>query len=51
VSREPALGTTRFTAWLARNADWLGRSHLSELSAHFDAAQPPGCLARRMLGA
>jgi NADH dehydrogenase len=51
VSREPALGTTRFTAWLARNADWLGRSHLSELSAHFDATQPPGCLARRMLGA
>ena len=49
VSHEPALGTTRFSAWLARNADWLGRSHLSELGAHFDTT-PPVCLARRMLG-
>ena len=36
VSRKPALGTTRFTDWLSRNAGWLGRTHLSELGAHFD---------------
>jgi NADH dehydrogenase len=50
VSREPALGTTRFTKWLATNAGWLGRGHLSELGAHFDT-RPQACLARRLLGA
>jgi len=51
VSREPALGVTRFTDWLAANADWLGRTHLSELAAHFDVA-PSGCrLAAALRGA
>ena len=51
VSHEPALGVTRFTDWLAANADWLGRTHLSELANHYDAGRPPCRLAARLLGA
>jgi NADH dehydrogenase len=51
VSREPALGRTRFSDWLTANAGWLGQTHLSELAAHFDAA-PSGCrLAAALRGA
>jgi uncharacterized protein YbjT (DUF2867 family) len=50
VSREPALGTRRFSEWLAANADWLGRSHLSELATHFDVSRPRSrCLVGRAL--
>lgn len=43
VSHEPPTGRIRFTDWLARNADWLGRDHLSELGRHFDAPSSRGC--------
>jgi NADH dehydrogenase len=35
ASREPPLGTTRFSAWLADAAPWLGRRYISELRRHF----------------
>lgn len=47
VSHEPPIGTTRFTDWLAANADWLGRRHISEVEVHFDGAPPECRLARR----
>ena len=50
VSRKPALGRTRFTDWLARNSDWLGRDHLSELGRHFDAPNAQGCRLLNALG-
>jgi uncharacterized protein YbjT (DUF2867 family) len=35
ASRDAPLGTTRFSAWLAESASWLGRRHISELRRHF----------------
>ena len=35
ASREPPLGTTRFTDWLSEAAPWLGRRYVSEIRRHF----------------
>jgi uncharacterized protein YbjT (DUF2867 family) len=35
ASRQPPLGTTRFTTWLADAAPWLGRRYISEVRRHF----------------
>lgn len=35
VSSGPPTGRTRFTGWLARNADGLGRAWANELARHF----------------
>ncbi len=35
VTRGPATGSTRFSAWLERNADGLGRAWANELARHF----------------
>jgi hypothetical protein len=35
TSDAPAKGTARFSEWLARQGDWLGREYHSELDRHW----------------
>jgi NADH dehydrogenase len=35
VTRGPATGATRFSAWLKANADGLGRAWANELARHY----------------